>query len=214
MASTLNPIAMATTRTHQLPRGAISPHRNPLFDKLPDQYYGYALQWCAYPRWTIEEAANLLTGCVPHRQMFLRGENHKILDAEVLATENKIRVALGRDLTVVESKKYFDKTYIDASNVIDWAVSTAITVPEALLKAQRESRSHRQQHGYLTPCMAAANWVVDTFWKPADLREPPTEGEIINALLQQFPNLAPDECQMVEYITRHPAARPDSITDP
>lgn len=205
---------MATTKTHQLPRAIISPHRNPLFEKLPDQYYGYALQWCAYPRWTLEEAANLLTGCVPHRPMFLRGDTHRALDADVLANENKIRAALGKDLTIVESKKYFDKTYIDSSNVIAWAISAAITVPGALLQAQRESLVHRKKHGYLTPCMAAANWVVRNFWEQADLREPPTAGEIINALLQQFPDLSPDECQMVEYITRHPAARPDSITDP
>ena len=46
----------------------------------------YALEWCLYPHWTSEETANVLTGCVPHRAMCLKGKDHKALDEEVLAT--------------------------------------------------------------------------------------------------------------------------------
>lgn len=194
------------TKTKSIQGDDRAPHRNPLFQKLPDQYYSYALQWCNYPRWTIEETANLLTGCVPHRQMFLRGEDHKRLDAEVLENENKIRAALGKELRIVESKKYFEKTYIDASNIIDWARSQSITVPGPLLHAFKETHALLASRGYHTPCMLAIEWVVGKFWEDADLRDPPSRGEIIKALLQQFPELSPTECEMVERVTRHPAA--------
>lgn len=197
------------TRTIQRSNPRIKAAENPLFDKLPEQYYGYALQWCVYPRWTIEEAANLLTGCVPHREMFLAGEKHRALDTEVLETENRIRKALGKDLAPVESKKYFAKTYIDSGDLIEWARSGSITLPNDLLKAWRDTRSHRETHGYLTPCMEAIDWVVTNYWETADLREPPSAGEIMHALLQNFPNLSPEECQMVERVARHPAARVD-----
>ncbi|HKI73974.1 MAG TPA: hypothetical protein VJ998_05000 [Pseudomonadales bacterium] len=195
------------TKTRARESANNNPSRNPLFDQLPDQYYGYALQWCAYPRWTIEETANLLTGCVPHREMFLKGEQHRRLDEEVLANENRIRAALGKQLKIVESKKYFAKTYIDASNIIEWARSEAITIPNELMRAHRETHQHWEMHGYRTPCMEAIDWAVKTFWENADLRDPPNPGEIVHALLQTFPELSPEECELVERVTRHPAAR-------
>lgn len=195
------------TRTRPVKGREPTPAKDPLFGKLPEQYYGYALQWSAYPRWTIEEAANLLTGCVPHREMFLKGESHRQLDAEVLENENRIRAALGNGLTQVEAKRYFAKTYIDSSNVIQWAQSQDIDVPNALIKAHEQARQHRETHGYSTPALEAVDWVVERFWQGADLRSPPKRGEIVQALLQAFPNLDVEECEMVEHITRHPAAR-------
>lgn len=198
---------MESTDTHQVPRDNVPSSRNPLFWKLPEQYYAYAVQWCMYPRWTLEETANLLTGCVPHREMFLKGDSHRELDQEVLDTENRIRAALGSGLRIVESKKYFDRTYIDSSNVIDWAMGQAITLPEELLRAWRETRQQRDRHGYTTPCMQAIGWLVEKYWDQADLRAPPSQGELIKALLQEFPDLTPDECMMVEAVARHPVAR-------
>ena len=193
--------------TNQHGPHSIKPHKDPLFGRLPPAYYSYALQWFAYSRWSIEETANLLTGCVPHREMFLRGEMHRLLDDEVLKNENLVRAALGKGLQVVESKKYFARTFIDAGNIVDWAISAGIDVPDDLVRAQREFHEHREIHGYTTPCMQALDWVVSRYWNDADLRDPPTPGEIINALLQQFPDLSPHECEMIEYIARHPASR-------
>ena len=180
-----------------------------IFGKLADQYYQYALEWCQYPKWTIEETANLLTGCVPHRKMFLRGRAHRALDAEVLQTENKIRGALGDDLQVVKSRKYFGKTYIDSSNIISWAPKVGIVVPSDLVNAHREIRLQWESNGYTTPCMQALEWIIKNYWEHADLREPPTSGEIIQALPEQFPSLSGVECDMVERVTRHPITRAD-----
>lgn len=180
---------------------------NPLFGKLPEQYYGYALQWCEYTRWTVEEAANLLLGCVPHREMFLKGKVHQALDAEVLKIENKIRAALDTRLTRVEIKRYFSRTYIENSNIIEWAIAQDIAVPQALIDAFRKVHQQRQTHGYTTPAVAAIHWVLEGFWEQADLRDPPKRGEILRALLREFPNLEPQEYEMIEYLARHPAAR-------
>lgn len=190
------------------PRNA-TPASNPIFRQLPDQYYNYALQWSVYPRWTVEEAANLLTGCVPHRQMLLRGEAHQKLDAAVLENENRIRAALGKSLKRLENKKYFSKTYVDSQELIEWALSQPIAVPTDLIKAHREAHHQREIHGYRTPALEAVDWVVNNFWEQADMRAPPNPGEIIQALLQAFPNLDARECEMIEHITRHPAARID-----
>lgn len=197
------------TETNRLPRDHVAPDKNPLFGKLPEAYYGYALQWCMYPRWTVEEAANLLTGCVPHREMLLRGDAHRKLDEEVLAIENRIRAALGKTLHVVESKKYFSRTYIDSRDILAWAKSESIPVPRPLIRAFRETAKDREVHGYRTPCMDAVEWVVEHFWERADLRDPPTPGEIVQALLQEFPELDAEDCQSVEHVARHPAARID-----
>lgn len=195
------------TKTREQDGRNITPGKNPLFGKLPEQYYHYALQWSMYPRWTLEESANLLAGCVPHREMLLRGEAHRRLDAEVLEYENKIRGALDKELIRVESRKYFSKIYLERDNLMNWAMSQDFEVPRDLVRAYREAHRQRQIHGYRTPALEAVDWVVRNFWTSADLREPPNQGEIVQALLQAFPALSPQECEMIEHITRHPAAR-------
>jgi len=181
--------------------------RQALFYKFPEEYYQYALQWCSYPHWTVEEAANLLTGCVPHRDMLLRGKDMAALDAEVLINENLIRAALHTELEVVKSQKHFGKTYLLSEQVLDWAKNTEHPIPTDLLKAEEVVTHRYHSEQYSTPCIEAAHWVVDNFWEHANLREPPSTGAIIQALLQQFPELSGVECDMVERITRHPMAR-------
>jgi hypothetical protein len=178
-----------------------------LFDKLPLQYYQYALEWCSYPRWSLEETANLLTGCVPHRPMFLKGDAHRRLDDEVLHTENQVRAAIGGVLKLVKSRKYFGKTYLDSRNIVDWALQAGIEVPDELTTAEKEIRFKWNSLQYTTPCMEAAEWAIAKFWERADLREPPSSGTIIQALLQQFPELSGEDCTMVETMTRHPLVR-------
>ncbi len=182
---------------------------NRLFLKFPDEYYQYALEWCSYPHWTTEETANLLTGCVPHRAMFLKGKEHVALDDEVLATENLIRAALHDELTVVKSRKYFGKTYLLSEQIFEWATRKRIVIPKDLAKAEQMIRHRYQGDHYTTPCLEAANWVVENFWEHANLREPPAAGAIIQALLQQFPELSGAECDMVEKMARHPLTRLD-----
>ncbi|HAK50854.1 MAG TPA: hypothetical protein DCM54_02975 [Gammaproteobacteria bacterium] len=196
-----NAFTMDNDKTRKVPPG--------IYHKFPKQYYQYALKWCSYANWTIEETANLLTGCVPHRNMFLKGEGHKELDTEILHTENKVRGALGKELRVVKSHKYFGKTYIDSGNILEWAPHAGIVVPADLLKAHKEIPLQWEANGYATPCILAFEWVVKNYWEDANLREPPTAGEIIQALLQQFPVLTGAECDMVERITRHPLTPPD-----
>jgi len=179
-----------------------------LFRKLPAAYYSYALQWCVYPKWTIEETANLLTGCVPHRPMFLKGDEHRALDEEVLDNENKIRLALGKELKTTKSKKYFASTYIKANNILVWACDVGIEVPVQLMNASRELKQETDSTTYSTPMLEAVKWVVATYWQHGDLREPPTQGEIIQAILRQFPELTGTESEMVEQVCRHPYARP------
>jgi hypothetical protein len=181
--------------------------RNALFLKFPEEYYQYALQWCAYPHWTLEEAANLLTGCVPHREMFLRGPEHVALDEEVLATENQLRAAINGRLEVVKSKTHFGKTYLLAEQVFDWARQEQFPLPDDLVKAEQLVHHRYSAETYSTPCLEAARWVVENFWENANLREPPRAGVIIQALLQKYPDLSGAECDMIEKLTRHPLTR-------
>ena len=178
-----------------------------LFLKDSEAYYEYARQWCAYDHWTLEEAANLLTGCVPHRPMFLRGEDHRLLDNQVLDNENRLRGALRTHLEVVKSRKYFGKTYLLSAQVMAWADETGLHLPADLRQAQQEADPRAPSDHYSTPRLQAVQWVVENFWEQANLREPPTAGAIIQALLQAFPELSGEECDLVERVARHPLAR-------
>ena len=186
--------------------GEIDAESNRLFLKLPDAYADYAAQWLMYTTWSIEEAANLLSGCVPHRPMLNSGQHHRVLDDEVLETENKIRRALGKSLQGIKTKKYFSTVSIDSKQLIQWAMDQTINLPEALVLAYHQ---HQQQasHGYTTPALEAIEWVKETYWQDADFRDPPNAGEIIQAILRQFPVLDGQACEMIEYVCRHPLAR-------
>ena len=52
-------------------------------------------------------------------------------------------------------------------------------------------------------------WVCAEFWENVDYRAPPGQGEIVQALLQRYPELSHDECIMIEHICRHPLTRPE-----
>ena len=120
-----------------------------------------------------------------------------------------ICAALNHELDVVKSQKYFGKTYLLSEQLFEWAKREGILIPKDLLKAENVVRHRYQGDHYTTPCLQAADWVVQNFWEKANLREPPTSGAIIQALLQQFPELSGAECDLVEKITRHPLTRPD-----
>ncbi len=184
----------------------ISANQDTLYRKAARQYYAYALQWWAYPRWTVEETANLLNGCVPIRPLLLRGDDHRQTDDEVVELENRLRADIGARLTRISNRRYFDKTYVASAEVLPWAQEQDIAIPADLLRAEKEYKRDREHHGYRTPAMAALDWVVERFWQGADLRDPPGRGEIIQALLQNYPSLTPEECEMIEAIARHPAA--------
>ena len=143
-----------------------------MFLKFPDEYYQYALEWCSYPHWTVEESANLLTGCVPHREMLMRGKEQIALDEEVLATENLIRTVVHTELKMVKSRKYFGKTYLISEEVFDWAKRVGLSVPKDLQKAEQVIHHRYQSDRYTTPCLEASTWAVDNFWQHANLREP------------------------------------------
>ncbi|MFT6751816.1 MAG: hypothetical protein ACJA2O_001999 [Candidatus Azotimanducaceae bacterium] len=49
--------------------------------------------------------------------------------------------------------------------------------------------------------------MVENYWQQADLREPPSASIIIQNILGEFPNLSGEECDMIEYLARHPYAR-------
>lgn len=181
-----------------------SPVGDALFLRLPAEYAAYARRWCSYHKWSVEEAANLLAGCVPTRELFLRGQAHRDLDDEIVAIENRLRSALGNQLTPISRKKYFDDTWVSAAEVMAWAAAEGMDIPEALAAAWQDSQATGT---YRTPAMAALAWVVDRYWEHCDPRDAPTQGEIVAALLQAFPELSVEECEMVEHIARHPASR-------
>ncbi|MDZ7685922.1 MAG: hypothetical protein U5O39_13700 [Gammaproteobacteria bacterium] len=199
-------MASDTVTRNQQRHGNLRPDRNPLFRRLPPSTMAMPCSGVAWPRWTVGEAANLLVGCVPMRELFLRGAQHHELDNEVVDMENRIRAALDEGLTRVSTKKYFDETWIASAEILDWAYQEGIEPPKELVSAWQEVSRERATHGYRTRAMLAVAWVVERYWEGADLRDAPTRGEIVTALLQAFPELTVEECEMVEHITRHPAA--------
>lgn len=180
-------------------------------ENLPAGYSRAARRFCVYSRWTVEEAANLLCGCLPDRELFLPGPANRTTDDRVVEMENRIRTALDHLITRLASRRYFDKTWVPTADVFEWAEREGIEIPAPLAASRELASAEFERTGYSTPCMAAVSWAVDNFWQDADLRDPPTPGEVITAMLQAFPELTAAECEMVEYVARHPAARPDPV---
>tara|TARA_R110002072_G_scaffold56097_12_gene145614 strand:+ start:4387 stop:4998 length:612 start_codon:yes stop_codon:yes gene_type:complete len=197
---------MATDNTKQLgnihlPRSFAARSEE---DKL---FYTTALQWFLYPTWTIDEAANLLSGCLPKREMLQPGKLNEALDQKVIETENLIRRELGKSIDSLSSKKYFAPIQVSRDQLMDWALTQKPPLPKILQSAYEAHREQEKKPRYSTPCLEAIEWTSEQYWHDVDYRDPPTKGEIIQALLQRFPDLDHEECIMVEYVCRHPIAR-------
>lgn len=200
---------MSTDNTRQL-GNAPSPRAFEASSETAKLYYTAALQWFLYPTWTIDEAANLLSGCLPKRALFQPGESNQSLDQKVIETENLIRLELGKSLDAVNSKKYFAPVQVQRDQLMAWVLNSELALPRQLSAAYLTHSEQAEGAQYATPCLEAIDWVTGHFWHSTDLREPPTIGEIIQALLQRYPDLDYDECRMVEYVCRHPVTRQES----
>tara|TARA_R110002110_G_scaffold195957_2_gene405747 strand:+ start:916 stop:1509 length:594 start_codon:yes stop_codon:yes gene_type:complete len=170
------------------------------------EYYHQALKWFLYENWSIEEAANLFAGCLPGREMLQPGEINEQLDEKVLEAENRIRRAINNPLKAVSSNKYFAPVEISSVELMAWALAQNVPLPPLLLSAF-EAQQTRDR--YSTPGVEGVQWVCAEFWENVDYRAPPGQGEIVQALLQRYPELSHDECIMIEHICRHPLTRPE-----
>jgi hypothetical protein len=169
-------------------------------------FYQSALKWCLYEDWSIEEAANLFSGCLPKREMLQPGEANAELDSKVLESENNIRRALYKPLKPVNNKRYFTPLTFSRKQLMEWAFAQKLSLPPLLVNAHR-AQANSQRSGYMTPCLEAIQWTCTQFWKEVDFRHPPSQGEIVQALLQRFSDLDYEACIMVEYVCRHPDTR-------
>ena len=177
--------------------------------RATQEYFGKALIWWSYETWTVEETANLLCGCIPDRRMFGLGERNQEVDRQVVAMENLIRADLGEALQPVTAKRYFGRTFIRSRDVLSWAGRNHVEVPDELLKAfaTRHQQTLVQGGAYTTPYLEAIAWIVKTFWQGVDLRDPPEAKAVVAAVRKQFQGLSEPEAQMLDRVTRHPAAR-------
>lgn len=180
-----------------------------LLDRVTQEYYGKALIWCSYDKWTVEETANLLCGCIPDRKMFGHGERNRRLDADVVSLSNRLisDIAAGK-LEAVAAKRYFGKTFVRSTDVVPWARQSAIEVPDELLHAfaSRDRRKDSAER-YTTPYLDAVFWIIREFWQGADLGEAPTTEEVVRAVRAQFRDLSEPEARMLDKVTRHPDSR-------
>lgn len=174
------------------------------------EYYRFALQWFLYEEWSIDEAANLFAGCLPTREMLQLGEQNEHLDEKVLESENQIRRAMQKALKPIDDKKYFAPLAFSRSELMKWALEQRLALPPLLLAAFEAHKTAQERPDYSTPCVDAVNWACKQFWQNADYRSPPSQGEVIQALLKQFRMLDHEECVMVEYVCRHPLMRKDN----
>ena len=181
-------------------------------NQVPPRYFGYAMQWTAYERWTVIEAANLLAGCLPHRELFQAGTHNQKLDDRVVAIENRINKDLGGGVRVIKAQRYFGKTYIDSRSILDWTTDAALPMP-AELKLAFEKRSPGFHSSYTNPSLKAMNWAVMRFWEQAAEIPAPSAAVIVNATLKRFPNLTLNQARMIEKLIRDPASgtpKPDA----
>jgi len=186
----------------------LKPETAATFDHLPHEYFGYAVQWAEYETWSVEETANLLAGCVPHRPLFLKGDDHVSLDDTVIVWENRIRLALKEgSLVAFKHKRYFGKTFIKSTNLLDWVKHNNYTVPEELIRAFQLRRRRASDFTYTTPCLEAVKWTINHFWQDKHPDSAPLPRRIIKAMARKFPELSSAELEMIEYVCRQPATR-------
>ena len=158
-----------------------------VLDRVTQEYYGKALIWCSYDKWTVEESANQLCGCIPDRKMFGHGERNRRLDEAVVSVENKMLADITNGkLQAVQAKRYFGKTFVQSADVIPWALAADISIPDELLQARAARDRRKDPYGrYTTPYIEALFWIIREFWQGTDVREAPPTETVIEAVRSQ-----------------------------
>jgi hypothetical protein len=158
----------------QNPANKISCQDNSWIDR------GYS-EWAKLDFWTLEEAADLLSGCQVGRGYEIRSRHPNKLRDELIFTLTRSSMCVTREGTkVVESRK-----------VIDWAISKEIAVPPMLVtKIRGEKIRGEKTHNNNSPNLQkqqCKKWFQGVF--NAGVKEK-TKGEYRKEALSKFLGLA------------------------
>ena len=182
--------------------------QNPDYKKLGPNYKALAVEWCQRDVWTVDECANLFAGTSPHRPSRIAGSEHDELNHEVMKLRNLIANCVGISLPLV-GKKRSNKgaMQFEKGDIITWAESKAIDVPEALVRADNAALNKQKIWRYSTPQLDALQWVVEYYWEGnGDYSTVPRQEEMIEILMEKF-SMSKNEALAIDRITRHPSEK-------
>ena len=192
----------------QLQRDRERQRQHPDYKKLGPNYKALAVEWCQRDVWTVDECANLFAGTSPHRPSPIAGSEHDELNHEVMKLRNLIANCVGISLPLV-GKRRSNKgaMQFEKGDIITWAESKAIDVPEALVRADNAALNKQKIWRYHTPLLNALQWVVEVYWEGnGDYSTVPRQQEMIEILMERFP-LTENEALAIDRITRHPSEK-------
>ena len=181
---------------------------HPDYQTLGPNYEALAIEWCQRDIWTVDECANLFAGTSPTRPISMPGAAHDELNRKVMQLRNTIASCVGVSLILV-SKKRLNKgaNQFEKGDIIAWAESKTIDVPEALVRAANASANKLKIWQYSTPLLEALQWVVEHYWEGnADYSTVPRQQQMVETLMKRF-DLSKNEAVAIDRITRHPTEK-------
>ena len=182
--------------------------QNPDYKKLGPNYKALAVEWCQRDVWTVDECANLFAGTSPHRPSPIAGSEHDELNHEVMKLRNLIANCVGISLPLV-GKRRSNKgaMQFEKGDIITWAESKAIDVPEALVRADNAALNKQKIWRYSTPQLDVLQWVVEYYWEGnGDYSTVPRQAQMIEILMEKF-SMSKNEALAIDRITRHPSEK-------
>ena len=192
----------------QIQRDLERQRQNPDYKKLGPNYKALAIEWCQRDVWTVNECANLFAGTSPHRPTPISGTEHDELNHEVMKHRNLIANCVGISLTLV-GKKRSNKgaMQFEKGDIITWAESKAIDVPEALVRADNAAANKQKIWRYSTPQLDVLQWVVEYYWEGnGDYSTVPRQQQMVEILMEKF-SMSKNEALAIDRITRHPSEK-------
>ena len=194
--------------TEQLIRAQEHQKQHPDYKKLGPNYRALAIEWCQRDIWTVDECANLFAGTSPMRPYRINNTEHDELNHEVMKHRNLIANCVGISLPLVGKKRSkIGATQFEKGDIITWAESKAIDVPEALVRAYKAAKNKQKLWHYSTPQLDVLQWVVEFYWEGnGDFSTVPRQEQMIEILMEKFA-LSKNEALAIDRITRHPSEK-------
>lgn len=180
----------------------------PRYQHRPPNFETLCREWLQREVWTLDEAANLLSGYAPDRPIAFGG-------TEAMRT-SLVRADPDR-LPIIKRAVSAGNRQFKAADVLAWAQRHDIALPAALGGANDLHDATPTRPAYETPLMRIMYEAIDKFWVDYDPNDPdgrfPKQDAIL-AWLSGERGLTDSEARAVDLIVRHPSRKRGGQTTP
>lgn len=160
--------------------------------------------------WTMQEAINILLGCLPSRPLTLEGQT--AINQQVELLKECIVACEGESLDVLYAEEPFDEWRVGGRHFLWWAKQKRLPIPKELgrfIVEEITPTSKFSYRGYSTRLLQIVGDVIEEYWVEFDVNDRGTyqKQTVIMDWLETKYGISTNEARAVDSIARPEALK-------